>query len=73
VLAKDAVPDTDTQFYEFTTDDLTAWTMSWCVEMAMIRSDGALYGYGCHGGNYGLFNIIVDVRTAEGAAVPRDC
>ena len=51
-----------------TMDDPTAWTMPWRVEMTMTRSDGALYEYACHEGNYGLFNILAGARTAEDAA-----
>ena len=60
--------DADTLLYEFTMDDPTAWTMPWRVEMTMTRSDGALYEYACHEGNYGLFNILAGARTAEDAA-----
>ena len=59
--------DAGTLLYEFTMDDPTAWTMPWRVEMTMTRSDGALYEYACHEGNYGLFNIA-GARTAEDAA-----
>ena len=60
--------DADTLLYEFTMDDPTAWTMPWRVEMTMTRSDGALYEYACHEGNYGLFNILAGARTAEDGA-----
>ena len=60
--------DADTLLYEFTMDDPTAWTMTWRVEMTMTRSDGALYEYACHEGNYGLSNILTGARTAEDAA-----
>ncbi len=61
--------DADTLLYRFTVDDRTAFTSTWTVEMTMTRSDGRLYEYACHEGNYGLYNILAGAQ-AEAAARP---
>jgi hypothetical protein len=30
-----------------------------------VRSDGAIYEYACHEGNYGLFGILSSARAEE--------
>ena len=61
--------DAGTLLYRFTIDDGTAFTRPWSVEMTMRRSDGRLYEYACHEGNYGLTNILAGAQ-AEAAARP---
>ena len=61
--------DADTLLYRFTIDDRTAFTRTWSVEMTMKRSDGRLFEYACHEGNYGLYNILAGAQ-AEAAARP---
>ena len=61
--------DADTLLYRFTIDDRTAFTRTWSVEMTMTRSDGRLFEYACHEGNYGLTNILAGAQ-AEAAARP---
>ena len=55
----------DTIRYEFTVEDPTTWTSSWSVEIPMIRSEGPLYEYTCHEGNYGIVNSLRGARIAE--------
>ena len=61
--------DADTLLYRFTIDDPTAFSRTWSVEMTMTRSDGRLYEYACHEGNYGLYNILAGAQ-AESRARP---
>ena len=61
--------DADTLLYRFTVDDRTAFTRTWSVEMTMTRSDGRLFEYACHEGNYGLYNILAGAQ-AEARARP---
>jgi len=56
----------DTMRYEFTVDDPATWTSPWSGAMEIRRTDGPIYEYACHEGNYGLANIL---RGA--AAAPR--
>jgi hypothetical protein len=52
--------------YRLTVDDPTTWTKPWTVEEHMRTSEGDLYEYACHEGNYGLHNILEVARRREG-------
>ena len=54
--------------YRLTVDDLTTWTKPWTVDLHMRTSEGDLYEYACHEGNYGLHNILEAARDEEAAA-----
>ena len=56
--------DADTILYEFTVED-TSWTRSWSVEVPMVQTDGPLYEYTCHEGNYGMRNTLRGARRAD--------
>ena len=60
--------DVDTLIYEFTVEDSTTFVRSWTARIPMKRSDGALYEYACHEGNYGMFNLLAGARADERAA-----
>ena len=51
--------------YEFTVEDATTWTRPWTVEMPMMQSEGPLYEYTCHEGNYGMRNTMRGARLAD--------
>jgi hypothetical protein len=53
--------------YEFTVEDPQTWTKPWSAEIAMAKSDGAVYEYACHEGNYGMANILSGARADEAA------
>jgi hypothetical protein len=55
----------DTIRYEFNVDDPTTWTSSWSGEMEIRRTDGPIYEYACHEGNYGLANILRGASAAS--------
>ena len=57
--------DADTILYEFTVEDPTTWTKPWSVEIPMIKTEGPLYEYTCHEGNYGIVNSLRGARAAE--------
>ncbi|HXD72110.1 MAG TPA: hypothetical protein VN628_00165 [Vicinamibacterales bacterium] len=54
--------------YTLKVDDPHTWTKPWTVEEHMRTSEGDLYEYACHEGNYGLHNILEEARDAEKAA-----
>ena len=54
--------------FSMTFDDDTQWQQPWAVAYSIRRSDGELYEYACHEGNYGLHNILENARDAERAA-----
>ena len=59
----------DTLGYEFTVTDSETWTEPWGGSLPMARSEGPVYEYACHEGNYGLFNMLAGSRAQEQAAV----
>jgi hypothetical protein len=54
--------------YRVTLEDPTTWTKPWTIELHMRTSEGDLYEYACHEGNYGLHNILEVARDADKAA-----
>ena len=58
----------DTLLFEFTVEDPMTFTRAWTAQIPMRRSDGALYEYACHEGNYGMFNLLAGARADERAA-----
>lgn len=54
--------DPDTVMYEFTFEDPNNFTRPWTAAIPMRRTDGPLYEYACHEGNYGLEGILGGAR-----------
>jgi hypothetical protein len=59
--------DNDTLEYRFTVTDASTWTRPWTVSFPMVRTEGPIYEYACHEGNYGLMNILSGARWQEKA------
>lgn len=57
--------DAKTLVYEFTVDDPTAFTRSWSARLPLAPSDGPIYEYACHEGNYALRDILAGAREEE--------
>ena len=57
--------DRDTLHYEFTVDDLSTFTSRFTGLLPMKLSDGPLFEYACHEGNYGMFNLLAGARAEE--------
>jgi hypothetical protein len=58
--------DTDTIDYQFTVDDPTVWTSTWTARFPMHRSDGRLYEYACHEGNFrSVQGMLLGARAAD--------
>jgi hypothetical protein len=55
----------DTIDYRLTVDDPTTWARPWTVTFPMVKSEGAIYEYACHEGNYGLVGILMGARATE--------
>jgi hypothetical protein len=51
--------------YRVTLEDPGTWTKPWSAEIPMLATDGRLYEYACHEGNYGLPNILSGARFTE--------
>ena len=54
--------DPDTVLYEFTFADPNNLTRPFSVAIPFRRTDGVLYEYACHEGNYGLTGILAGAR-----------
>jgi hypothetical protein len=54
--------------YRYTVDDPVNYTRPWTVEVPMIKTDGPIYEYACHEGNYALPDILKGAREQEKAA-----
>ena len=57
--------DADTILYEFTVDDPTTWTSPWSAEIPMVKTEGPLFEYACHEGNYDIRHILEIHRNLE--------
>ena len=57
--------DAETIEYRFTLEDPTTWTRPWTVAYPMVKTEGPIYEYACHEGNYGLRDILSGARWEE--------
>ena len=57
--------DANTLMYQFTVDDKDTWARPWTVEIPVTRSEGQLFEYACHEGNYGLEGSLRGARAQE--------
>ena len=55
----------DRILYQFTVEDPATWTRPWSAEIPMLQTDGRLFEYACHEGNYGMEGILKGARTEE--------
>ncbi|MCY4598299.1 MAG: hypothetical protein OXF27_00035 [Acidobacteria bacterium] len=53
--------------YEFTAADPNMWTSPWTALIPMTKTDGRIFEYACHEGNYGMFNMLAGARVQEQA------
>ena len=60
--------DADTLLYEFTVTDLEAFAKPWTAQIPSVKSDGEIFEYACHEGNYGMYGILSSARAEEKAA-----
>jgi hypothetical protein len=60
--------DAETLNYEFTVDDPASFTRSWTAAIPMTKTEGPIFEYACHEGNYGMRNLLSGARAEEKAA-----
>ncbi|MFB3106110.1 MAG: hypothetical protein ACE1ZA_14495, partial [Pseudomonadales bacterium] len=60
--------DPDTVAYEFTIEDPNNYTRPWTAVIPFRRTDGPLFEYACHEGNYALGAVMKGARLLEGEA-----
>ncbi len=57
--------DADTMTYEFTVDDPTTFTRPWSASVPMKKSEGPVFEFACHEGNYSLAGMLSGARAQE--------
>jgi len=57
--------DADTIDYQFTINDPRTFTKPWTVAAPMSKSEGRLFEYACHEGNYAMPHILSAARSEE--------
>ncbi len=57
--------DADTIDYKFRIEDETTWVKPWSAELPMKASNGPIFEFACHEGNYGLLNSLTGARADE--------
>lgn len=57
--------NSDAITYEFTVDDPTSFTRPWKAAIPMTKTEGPIFEYACHEGNYGMTNLLSGARAEE--------
>jgi hypothetical protein len=57
--------DANTLQYQVTLEDSTTWTQPWTAALAMPKTEGEMFEYACHEGNYGMTNLLAGARVQE--------
>ncbi len=55
----------DQLMYEFTVNDPASFTRPWTAQIPMAKTDGPLFEYACHEGNYGMEGMLRGARKLE--------
>ena len=51
--------------YQFTVNDPTTWTAPWSAAVSIEKTEGEIYEFACHEGNYSMTNILSGARAQE--------
>lgn len=54
--------------YQFTVDDANLYSQPWTAELSFHATEGPMYEYACHEGNYAMPGILAGARRAEAEA-----
>ena len=57
--------DAHTIDYEFTIDDPASFSRPWTAAIPMTKTQGPIFEYACHEGNYGMTNLLSGARAEE--------
>jgi hypothetical protein len=57
--------DADNIRYEFTVEDPVAFTKPWRAELVLTKTEGPLFEYACHEGNYSISGVLAGARVQE--------
>ncbi len=67
VVERFKLVDDDTIDYQYTVDDPETYTRPWTASVPMTRTDGPIYEYACHEGNYAMMDMLAGARAKEKA------
>ena len=54
--------------YQFTVEDSNLYSQPWTAELSFHATEGPMYEYACHEGNYAMPGILAGARRAEAEA-----
>ncbi|MGM0633796.1 MAG: hypothetical protein ACQETO_11580, partial [Pseudomonadota bacterium] len=54
--------------YQFTVEDDNLYTQPWTAELSYHTTEGPMYEYACHEGNYSVPGILAGARREEAEA-----
>lgn len=54
--------------WQWTLEDPSVWERAWTGSLPLTSTEGPLFEYACHEGNYGLYNILTGARAQETGA-----
>jgi hypothetical protein len=57
--------DENSILYEFTVEDAKTWDKPWRGELMLAKTEGPLFEFACHEGNYGMPNTLKGARAEE--------
>jgi hypothetical protein len=60
--------DADTLRYEFTVEDHSTWTRPWTAAVFMKKTEGPMFEYACHEGNFAMAHILSGARASDKAS-----
>ncbi|HVQ63334.1 MAG TPA: hypothetical protein VMT78_02295 [Terriglobia bacterium] len=60
--------DNDTLMYEYTVNDPSTFVRPWTAQIPMSKTEGPIWEYACHEGNYAMTNVLSGARAEEKAA-----
>jgi hypothetical protein len=64
--------DANTILYRVTIDDLSVFSKQWTMEYPFVATEGPVYEYACHEGNYAMTDILGGARKTEAAGKPQE-
>ena len=59
------LPGPDTIRWDVTYHDPSTWTQPWTAAIALHKSDGAIFEYACHEGNYAMEGLLGGAYAKE--------
>jgi len=60
--------DANTILYRATIDDPTTFSKAWTIEYPFHATEGPIFEYACHEGNYSIVDILGGARKEESQA-----